>query len=1468
MAKDRGLNLVKSHVIFKDYSKDAERTALVTGENLAHAFGKIARWYTDISWVGHTHNYAGSSEPGGAATSANKLNIGNADIGSETRPVYFNATTGKPVACAYSLNASVPANAVFTDTTYTFTTTGVSNGQIKVTPAGGTASTYTVYAHPSGTAKTQGLYKFAVDDYGHVTNASAVTGSDLPAHTHAYLPLEGGTMTGDIVFTGVTSTEYPAVSKQISFGGSTDGGQIFFEVQGSDVGALVIQSTDDPNAKIVFRNKVTSGGTRANEVTICDGVISGNGSGLTSLNASNISSGTIAAARLPDSYLPLSGGTISGSINYKSTTWDISAADNGVSSAQYPTTFNLFDKSDRIFVRTEGLIYSNGNVGWYAYVRNYNTSGTQVAQKGIQFQMNKSGNLTWSISDPDNFRSAISAAASNHTHSYLPLSGGTMTGVISSTVTTSTHIAGNKGTAIINSTASAGYNMLAKMKSSNGVFTMGTYNDKFSLYYTTDAIISAGTNTTTYDIILLNEAGNTQLGKNLFFPQKADGIYYTGTKATSRLVRFIDNTGDAYGNGIGIGGGGVVCIGSGEASDALIDASIFTAGSETLYLASDESIVLYSNCQTVGNRLGILYDLSGRLRPDTNNTRTIGGTDYYWNKAYITQTIGGYRGSWISARDNATLKNISVDSQSYTPVVSVKSKAGEWSIGTLGNADHLYFSYTTDTNYSAGTNNANTHYLMTDGAFSGSAAKWTTARTITIGSTGKSVDGSGNVSWSLSEIGAAAASHSHNYIGAISDGSYWGMGSPSLDGSAWIRTTSNGLIPYQSGGRTSSHSSLGTSSWYFSYAYVNSIYADLIGFNGTKATTQMIKFLDNTSDGNGNGILIGGGGVVCVGAGESASALNNASVFSPGTEQLYLAADGNINLLTNCDTVANRVLTTIDTAGRILAKNQVITSNADGFRICYGGIGSFMRNDGSSTYFLLTDKKTDGSEATAGWNSLRPIYWNNTTGWCTIYGGITRADYPTGFDSKSGSQTWGKQTGTFVTGWGATNSSTIAFRRDCPNSGQLSVIIDGRFYQNEGNYLCLDEENFVNYAARARYVDSFLSANRFAFAKAAGITVQYSRDGGSTLNTYTMTDANKIAIFTNDASGITIGNVSSEYATNQYQTFITVDANSVGVYSQIECFTIRISTNGSNGCKVYIEGMNVGSNTWNVLKGWTYISGWSGTNYIAISPITFGTGGGHCQKIRFTFGCDSGATSGNYHGMQILHIYGFGGEGWTVQGSLALTGHMYTWDVNKNVTFPAQLSCNVGTIGSIATRSAKTATSRTHSGYTNDDTDNGIAPTMGFIAYWNGAYNSSGNSNLAYCSKGAFGTIVTKGTGDYATSSHMHSKSLYSGSASITAGLEKTSLTMSSHFSAYDFVVIYIQYSSSPAVYGMLTVQGRNTTWLNGHVAFNPGGANSGATATYTSTDVVGVYYNASTSKLTFNTRYAMTVYSVKGYYF
>ena len=56
-----------------------------------------------------------------------------------------------------------------------------------------------------------------------------------------------------------------------------------------------------------------------------------------------------------------------------------------------------------------------------------------------------------------------------------------------------------------------------------------------------------------------------------------------------------------------------------------------------------------------------------------------------------------------------------------------------------------------------------------DGTANITTANWGTARTLTIGKTGKSVNGSGNVSWTLDEIGAAAVSHAQDFAGTNSN---------------------------------------------------------------------------------------------------------------------------------------------------------------------------------------------------------------------------------------------------------------------------------------------------------------------------------------------------------------------------------------------------------------------------------------------------------------------------------------------------------------------------------------------------------------------------------------------------------------------------------------------------------------------------------------------------------------------------
>lgn len=79
-----------------------------------------------------------------------------------------------------------------------------------------------------------------------------------------------------------------------------------------------------------------------------------------------------------------------------------------------------------------------------------------------------------------------------------------------------TYLNANKGNAIINSTAAAGsFVMLAKMNSTNGYFTHGTYQNKYILNYAPTSYVTNSTNSFTQQITLLDEAGNSQFNNIL-----------------------------------------------------------------------------------------------------------------------------------------------------------------------------------------------------------------------------------------------------------------------------------------------------------------------------------------------------------------------------------------------------------------------------------------------------------------------------------------------------------------------------------------------------------------------------------------------------------------------------------------------------------------------------------------------------------------------------------------------------------------------------------------------------------------------------------------------------------------------------------------------------------------------------------------------------------------------------------------
>ena len=79
----------------------------------------------------------------------------------------------------------------------------------------------------------------------------------------------------------------------------------------------------------------------------------------------------------------------------------------------------------------------------------------------------------------------------------------------------------------------------------------------------------------------------------------------------------------------------------------------------------------------------------------------------------------------------------------------------------------------------------------------------------------------------------------------------------------------------------------------------------------TKSFNQDIIAAYDAVSGGGIDLVIGSGATTIVGAGESAAAMYSAGIKN--NENLYLSADGNVFLYTNCDTIANRRYACFDT---------------------------------------------------------------------------------------------------------------------------------------------------------------------------------------------------------------------------------------------------------------------------------------------------------------------------------------------------------------------------------------------------------------------------------------------------------------------------------------------------------------------------------------------------------------------------
>ena len=192
--------------------------------------------------------------------------------------------------------------------------------------------------------------------------------------------------------------------------------------------------------------------------------------------------------------------------------------------------------------------------------------------------------------------------------------------------------------------------------------------------------------------------------------------------------------------------GGQVKVGSGgfrSVGEATFDDVINSSKVSQTFLAGNQGEALINSTATAGS-----YVMLAKLN-STSGYFTHG----VYQKDYKLQYTAK---STVDAGTNAVTKTVTLLNESGNTSFPGTVTAPTFS-GTATKANQLTTARTINGTSFNGTANITT-------------ANWGTTRTIKIGDSSKSVNGSANVTWTLAEIGAASDSHTHKYAGSSSAG--------------------------------------------------------------------------------------------------------------------------------------------------------------------------------------------------------------------------------------------------------------------------------------------------------------------------------------------------------------------------------------------------------------------------------------------------------------------------------------------------------------------------------------------------------------------------------------------------------------------------------------------------------------------------------------------------------------------------
>ncbi|WP_413775284.1 tail fiber protein [Escherichia coli] len=331
----------------------------------------------------------------------------------------------------------------------------------------------------------------------------------------------------------------------------------------------------------------------------------------------------------------------------------------------------------------------------------------------------------------------------------------------------------------------------------------------------------------------------------------------------------------------------------------------------------------------------------------------------------ITGTLNGNASTATKLQTARSIGGVGFDGSANINLPGVNTTGNQNTTGNAATATKLQTARTIGGVSFDGTANINLPGVNTTGnqnttGNAATATKLQTARTIN----GVSFDGSANISLSPANIGCPA--------------------SPT----GWLTTGSNGgaITTAQLVTLLQNNGAFNTKSWIArcAWAYANSatIPNSETGCGVIPLAGAVIEVFNNGSSSNNYTIRITTATTTSV-----SGALTNAEFiyvfngtdYSPGWRRVY-----NTKNKPTASDVGALPLTGGTLSGGLTSSGEIVSKYANGFRIAYGSFGFFIRNDGGSTYFMLTAS----GDTLGSWNGLRPITINNTSGVVSIGNGL------------------------------------------------------------------------------------------------------------------------------------------------------------------------------------------------------------------------------------------------------------------------------------------------------------------------------------------------------------------------------------------------------------------------------------------------------------------------------------------------